>query len=188
MPAAYWPQTILLHDHMDGSRPLLTVLPELARLSGVKYPFDQWANHHEQIIKWFGNPLKGDIVKKFSVTTGVMQDIDTLYLAAKTYVQLRANQGFKYCEATIAPQYHTFAGLAVQDVIHMFRRAKQLGWKTACHVSEWVHDPDTQEPDFFRDLPQLLKNIRTAVFNLEIAHALPHDLLMGANGLTAVLI
>ena len=64
--------------------------------------------------------------------------------------------------------------------IKMFRRAKQLGWKTACHVSEWVHDPDTQEPDLFRDLPQMLKNIRTAVFNLEVdrlehAIALPYS-------------
>lgn len=109
-----------VHDHLDGSGPLLNELPNFWRLThGNKkpYPFNQWHNHAEQVKNWFGNPLKGDIVKKFSITTGVMQDVDTLYLAAQRFVEYRARQGFLYCEMIIAPQYHTFMGLRVSEVI-----------------------------------------------------------------------
>lgn len=111
-----WPQTALLHDHLDGSRPLLNIMPELARLSGEKYRFDPNNDHHYQVKKWFENP-QIDIVKKFSVTTGVMQTPETLRLASRTYVRHRALQGLKYCEATIAPQYHVFKGLTEKEVI-----------------------------------------------------------------------
>ena len=116
MPPQYWPQTALLHDHLDGSRPLLNILPELHLLSRKEYPFDPWASHHEQVKKWFKDP-QVDIVKKFSITTGGMQSVETIVLAAKTYVQTRARQGFKYCEVTIAPQYHVLGGLSIQEVI-----------------------------------------------------------------------
>ena len=111
---------ISLHNHLDGSYPMLSVLPELWRLTHGRskpYPFNPWSNHHNQIKSWFNNPLKGDIVKKFSITTGVMQDMDTLYIAAKNFVEMRARQGFKYCEMIIAPQYHVFLGLSVKQVI-----------------------------------------------------------------------
>src|SRR3989338_9122998 len=112
----HWPQTALLHDHLDGSRPLLNILPELARLSGDRYSFDPTKDHHGQIKRWFENP-QTDMIKKFSVTTGVMQTPETLRLAARTYVRHRALQGLKYCEATIAPQYFTFKWLTEKEVI-----------------------------------------------------------------------
>ena len=102
-----WNQTATLHDHLDGSRPLLDILPELHRLSGIEYRFNPARDHFEQVQRWFKDP-QIDIVKKFGVTTGVMQTPETLRLAAKTYVLYRAQQGLKYCEATIAPQYHVF--------------------------------------------------------------------------------
>lgn len=60
--------------------------------------------------------------------------------------------------------------------ISMFRRAKKLGFKTTCHAGEWVSIP----PDFQRDLPMLLKNIRTAIVELNVdrighATALAYD-------------
>ena len=250
MTIANWPQTALLHDHLDGSRPLLSILPYLSKLSGQKYPFDQRARHHEQIINWFKNP-QIDLVKKFSVTTGVMQSTETITLAAKTYVQVRAGQGFKYCEATVAPQYHVFGGLSEKEVVQafiegikqgekefpdvevnllftvgrevepergielveiagqcdrnyvvgvglvcdegahppakhgpMFKRAKQLGFKTTCHAGEWCHLPlpfrkgekmiEIEEWESYQRI--LLDNIYVAVFQIEvdrIGHAIP---------------
>lgn len=250
MPAPYWPQTALLHDHLDGSRPLLGILPYLSKLSGQKYPFSPWACHHEQVRKWFKDP-QIDIVKKFSITTGVMQSVETIMLAAKTYVQIRARQGFKYCEATIAPQYHVFGGLSVKEATEafiegikqgekeepgievnllftigrekepeeavellevaarcdrnyvvgvglvcdegahppakhepMFRRAKQLGFKTTCHAGEWCHLPlpayqgsMVVEPLTWEKYQRtLLDNVYVAVFQLEVdrlGHAIP---------------
>ena len=49
----------------------------------------------------------------------------------------------------------------------MFRRATELDLKKACHADEWVHHSN-QEPNFRKDLPLLLKNAWTAVFNLQI--------------------
>ncbi|MEX1064241.1 MAG: hypothetical protein WED06_02900 [Candidatus Paceibacterota bacterium] len=242
MPAPHWPQKVLLHDHMDGSFPLLSILPQLHKMSGKKYPFNQFSGHHEAVTKWFRDPQK-DIVEKFSLTTGVMQSSETLALAAETYVLVRARQGFKYCEFTIAPQYHTFGGLNEKQVVDalvegimkgeeqypdvevnilftvgrevsseeavrlvemagrcsrafvvgiglvcdeaghppekhiaMFERAKSLGFKTTCHAGEWT----TDDPKFPDDLPNLIANVRTAIYGLKvdrIGHAigLPYD-------------
>ncbi len=128
MTTPYWPQTALLHDHLDGSRPLLKIMPELARLSGEKYLFDPTRDHHGQIKRWFSDP-QIDIVKKFSVTTGVMQTPETIMLAARQYVRYRALQGFKYCEATIAPQYHVFKGLTEEEAVQAFVEGIKEGEK-----------------------------------------------------------
>ena len=111
-----WPQTALLHDHLDGSRTLLPILPELYRLSGKLLPFEGNIDIHEGFKLLFANP-QIDLVKKFSYATGVMQSKETLSLAAENYVQTRAQQGFLYCEATIAPQYHVFGGLTIREAI-----------------------------------------------------------------------
>lgn len=228
---------VVLHDHLDGSRTLLPVLPRLYELSGKPLPFGPNVDVHEGFKKIFADP-QVNLVQKFFHTTGVMQTRKTLILAAEAYVIGRARQGFKYCEATIAPQYHTADGLSVPDVIdalidgiikgekqypeievnlipsvgrevspeeavrlvnmfsvcrmdfcpgiglvcvepgnppekhiQMFKQAKKLGFKTTCHAGEWV----SESPDFKKDLPQILKNIRTAVLELEsdrIGHAM----------------
>ncbi len=236
---------ILLHDHLDGSFPLLSILPQLFRLTheGRKmYPFNPWQDHRDQIKKLFSD-VHTDIVQKFSITTGVLQDIDTLYIAAKNYTEIRARQGFKYCEATIAPQYLTSKGLTEKQVIEALIRgikrgeenypqievnllfaigrevspeegiglariavecdpdyvpgislvcdeakhppekhrpafiiARDAKRKTSCHASEWVSD----ERDFYKDMPLLLKNLRTAAYllradRLEHATTLAYD-------------
>ncbi len=229
------------HIHFDGARELIPILPNLHRLTyknTQKYPFATWRNHLDQIREWFGNPLKGDIVKKFSLTTGVLQDKDTLFLAAENFVEMSARRGYRYRETIIAPQYCTFKGLTEKEVldeliagikageaknpnievnlipavgrevssdeavrlvrvfaecdpsytpmftlvcdeakhppekhIAMYREIEAVGRKKGCHVSEWVHNPDTQNGDLKRDLPQLIKNARTAIFELKINRA-----------------
>ena len=249
MPTSNAGINILLHDHIDGAFPLLGILHQLHHMSGKKYPLDRWARHHEQIKEWFLNGgVHENIVEKFSLTTGVMQDLDTIMLVAETYVKVRARQGIKYCEVRYAPQYSTFLGLREDEVIralirgikkgerefpeievnliasigrevssfeserlvavidrvrretpyadyivgidlvcneaqnppekHLdaFRLAKRLGLKTICHAGEWVIDreekdkdsPDKIKENLARDLPQLDKNIRTAVFDLKV--------------------
>ncbi|OGN04741.1 MAG: hypothetical protein A2925_03625 [Candidatus Yanofskybacteria bacterium RIFCSPLOWO2_01_FULL_44_22] len=243
MNTAGFSMDIETHIHLDGSRELLTILPNLHRIThgtAREYPFNQykWSEHLDQVRRWFGNPLKGDIVKKFSLTTGVLQNSDTLYLAAYNFTTMRARKGFRYCEAIMAPQYSTFGGLTEKQVVEalimgikdaeksypeievnlllavgrevspeeavrlvgiysecdrdyvvgvtlvcdeakhppekhliMYQTAKERGLNKACHVSEWVHDPEAQEADLKRDLPQLMKNARTALIDLGIERA-----------------
>ena len=180
-----------------------------------------------------------------------MQSVETIILAAKTYVQVRARQGFKYCEATIAPQYHVFGGLSEKEVVQafiegikqgekefpdvevnllftvgrevepergielveiagqcdrsfvvgvglvcdeathppakhepMFKRAKQLGFKTTCHAGEWCHLPlpfregkkEIEITEWKKYQRALLDNIYVAVFQIKadrIGHAIP---------------
>lgn len=246
MPGA-WPQTALLHDHGDGSKPLLSILETLFKLSGKKFPLAcpqslDLKPLHEKVKEWFHSDK--DIVEKFSLTTSVLQSYDSLINLAFVYAASRWwSEGFRYCEMTIAPQYHTFGGLKEKEVVSaliegikmaervhpeievnilfsigrevdsdeavrlvniagecdrdyvvgiglvcneaahppekhaaMFGRAKELEFYTTCHAGEWVDS----NPDFERDLPLLLKNIRTAVVDLGVnrvghATALAYD-------------
>ncbi len=256
-----WTQRCVLHDHaIDGSNALVPILPRLFEMSGKRYPFDPNGDIQGDMIKIFRNP-QIDIIGKFSNTTGVMQSRETLSLAAQNYVRVRALQGFKYCEATVAPQYHIpvkliedgmlddsgfikkevkaaltvvvealiegvkngekefpnvevnligtvgrevspaeavrlveiFAecdrrympgiGLACDEAkyppelhIPMFKRAKELGFKTTCHAGEWCHHPAKGKADWLRDGYKLLKNIEVAIFELgvdRLGHAIP---------------
>lgn len=68
------------------------------------------------------------------------------------------------------------AGHPPEKHISMFKRAKEWGFKTTCHAGEWTTVP----PNFEKNLPSLLKNIKTAVIDLEVdrighATALAHD-------------
>lgn len=234
-----WPQKVLLHDHLCGSITLMPILKKLFEMNNKPYPFSgSLKNQHKQVRQIFRN-AQIDIVKKFSNTTGVLQTKESLMLAAENYVKVRAEQGFTYCEATIAPQYQVFGGLRVTQVIEalingiklgekqypkmetniiftvgreidpdeavalvnaagqcdrdyvvgiglacdeaahppekhkkMFRRAKELGFKTTAHAGEWV----SAKSDYERDERTLLNNIRTALFDLKVdrlGHAIP---------------
>ncbi len=234
-----WPQRVLLHDHLDGCIAIMPALSSLFQMSGKKYPFrGAPEEQYTQVKKLFSN-AQINIVEKFSNTTGVMQTRETLALAAETYVRVRARQGFAICEAIVAPQYHTFGGLSVPEVvaaliagikrgeekypaievnlifavgrevdpgeavrlvnqaalcdrnyvvgiglacdeagyppekhIAMFECAKDFGFKTTVHAGELV----STKPDYKRDKEALLKNIRTAIFDLKVdrlGHAIP---------------
>src|SRR5690349_8172551 len=91
----------LQHDHMDGAKPTGKKLPEMYALSGKPYPFK-----HEEDMKKIFEDVQVNLVDKFGYITKVMQSPETLELAAYAYTVGRAKQGFTYCEATIAPQYH----------------------------------------------------------------------------------
>lgn len=228
-----WPQEVLLHDHGDGSVTILPILKKLFHYAGKKLPFDgdcDLETLHQRVKDWFHNP-QIDIVTKFSLTTGVLQNYGALSLFAEQYVNYRAEQGLKYAEMTIAPQYHTSMGLGIKKVVEalingikqgeknhpefeaniifsigrevgseeslklvdlagecdcdyvvgvglvcdeashppekhkaMFLRAKELGFHTTCHAGEWVNN----DPNFERDLPLLIKNVRTAVLDLKV--------------------
>src|SRR3989344_1419707 len=62
-----------------------------------------------------------------------------------------------------------------EKFIEAFRLAKREGRKTACHV-EWVKDREENEKDtpekilknFQEDLPQLTKNLSTAIHVLDV--------------------
>jgi adenosine deaminase len=242
MTVTPWTQRIVLHDHLDGSATLVPILPRLFELSGKEYPFDPNGDIQGDMVKLFKDP-QIDIVNKFSNTTGVMQSRETISLVVQNYVRVRALQGFKYCEATVAPQYHIFGGLTVVGVLEaliegikkgekefpnvevnllftvgrevnseeavrlvniakgcdrsyvvgiglvcdewahppekhkaMFKRAKELGFKTTCHAGEWCHHPAKGKADWLRDQYQLLKNIEVAIFELgvdRLGHAIP---------------
>ena len=230
MTSPHWPQKVLLHDHGDGSATLLNILPRLFRISNKPFPFSAEPETMAlEVWQWFKSDR--DIVERFSITTGVLQSPEALYLFGKNYVCRRTSEGYEYCEMTIAPQYHVFNGLTEAEAIAaliegiksgerlcprtevniifsigrevdsgravelvniagqcdrdyvvgiglvcdeathppekhiaMFGRAKQLGLKTTCHAGEWTNS----EPNFKRDLPQLIKNIKTAIFDLGV--------------------
>ncbi len=107
MPAPYCGITRSAHNHLDGSRAMLPILPYLHMLSGKEYPFNRWARHHEQIIDWFSD-VHRNIVEKFSLTTGVMQAPISIFTAAEEYVVYYARRGFEGLKATMAPQYCVF--------------------------------------------------------------------------------
>jgi len=100
-----WRQEVLLHYHGDGAKALIPVLPELFEMSCRPYPFGKTGNDWEEVKAVFRNP-KIDIVERFSNTTGVMQSRETLALAAESWVRELAEEGYKYAEVTVAPQYH----------------------------------------------------------------------------------
>ena len=104
MPAPYCGIKKSSHHHLDGSRALLTWLFHLHALSGKEYPFNQWAGHHEQVVNWFSD-VHRDIVEKFKITTGVMQNPVSIFTTAEEYVVYYARRGFESLKATMAPQY-----------------------------------------------------------------------------------
>lgn len=125
------------HNHLDGSRSQLTILQNQHVLSGKQYPFNQWANHREQIINWFSD-VHRDIVEKFSITTGVMQSPITIFKSAEEYVVYYARKGFEDMKATVAPQYHVFGDkytpkglLKEKDVMEIFISGTKEGVRRA---------------------------------------------------------
>ncbi len=102
----------LHHDHIDGSRAILDVLSELHVIAGTECRF----NSAEDIRTYFASPLE-NIVGKFSVVTGLMQTVEALEMVGYAYGKRRACEGYRYVEGKFAPQYHTFRGLSLKEVV-----------------------------------------------------------------------
>ena len=99
------------HRHLDGDRSITTVMSELHRLTygGTRpYLFNQWSGHQEQVAEWFlEGGLHKNLVDKFKVTIGVMQNPVTIFKAVENFVLINGRRGFKG-EFILAPQYHVF--------------------------------------------------------------------------------
>lgn len=137
MPASYCQIKNSSHHHLDGSRALFNVLPHLHTLSGNGYPLNQWSRHYEQIIDWFSD-IHINIVDKFKITTGVMQNPVSLFTAAEEYVVYYARKGFESLKATIAPQYCIFGDkytpkglLTENDIMEILIAGMKEGQKRA---------------------------------------------------------
>ncbi len=136
MPGS-WPQTALLHDHGDGSKPLLAILETLFLSANKTFPMKSPSQKpyeltleplHQRVKEWFHSDR--DIVERFSLTTGVLQSYNNLVSMAYVYTVSRYEDGFRYCEMTIAPQYHTFGGLKEKEVISALIEGIKMGEKT----------------------------------------------------------
>lgn len=98
-------------DHIDGSDTLIDELPEYHRRIDKPYPFtfDSRENHHEQIKRYFLHPRpQTNIVEKFKLTTGVMQNPYAIFNIGKNFALKRGLQGFTKVYAAQAPQYCVF--------------------------------------------------------------------------------
>lgn len=232
-------------DHVDGSDTLIDELPEYHRIIDKPYPFtfDSLVNHHEQIRKYFLFPRpQKNIVEKFKLTTGIMQNPYAIFNIGKNFALTRGRQGFTKAYATQAPQYCVFgdktcpkgvlneywvtrilldgllegekifaeenpgkkvkthlifavgrevpsdesvrlvkvalqfdkedvpaidfvcdeASYPLEKHIEAIRLARSEGRDVHAHAGEWVNHAD-EEPNFEKDLPKLLENIRVAV-------------------------
>ena len=114
MPAPYWPQTALLHDHGDGAKPVGDILVRLRTIAGIKS--DPRINYAKVYRERFLN-VHADIIEAFSHINRLLQTRDALSLAAYNHVVIRARQGFRYIEVMFAPQYHCFGGLTPKEVV-----------------------------------------------------------------------
>lgn len=102
---------VMKHRHLDGDSTMVAVMPELHRLTHgdtKPYPLNQWSGHQEQVAEWFlEGGLHKNLVEKFKVTTGVMQNPVTIFKAVENFVVINGRRGFKG-EFILAPQYLVF--------------------------------------------------------------------------------
>lgn len=125
-----------------------------ALIEGIKLGEKQYPKMETNILFTIGREINADEAVKL---------VDIAAKCDRNYV---VGIGLACDEAAHPPEKH----------IKMFRRAKKLGFKTTAHAGEWV----STSPDFDRDQEALLKNVRTAIFDLEvnrIGQAIPlaHD-------------
>lgn len=114
MPAPYWPQTALLHDHGDGAHPIGSMLVQLQMMANVRI---NPKRDYRQIYRQRFLSVHSNIIEAFSHVNKLLQTWDALYLAAWNHVVVRARQGFHYDEVMFAPQYYCLAGLTSKEVV-----------------------------------------------------------------------
>jgi adenosine deaminase len=106
----------LLHDHLDGGLRPSTVI-ELAAETGHRLPHTDPA----ELASWFTRGAEtNDILQylaTFEHTAGVMQTATALHRVARECVHDLADDGVVYAEVRFAPELHTTAGLALDEVV-----------------------------------------------------------------------
>ena len=107
---------ISLHDHLDGSLRLDTVL-ELSEQAGLVVPAVDIAG----LRTWINaRSLSGNLVEylsSFSITSAVVQTAENLERVAREYVLDLAADGVVYAEVRWAPEKSTDAGLPLQAAV-----------------------------------------------------------------------
>lgn len=107
---------VSLHDHLDGGLRPQTVI-ELADALGLELP----STDSVELARWFGEkPSTGSLVeylKKFDLTTAVMQTREGLTRVSREFVNDLVADGVVYGEVRWAPEQHLTRGLSLDDVV-----------------------------------------------------------------------
>ncbi|WKD61854.1 Adenine deaminase [Corynebacterium ciconiae DSM 44920] len=107
---------VSLHDHLDGGlTPQLMV--HLAEQQGYELP----ASTPEALAEWFHtNANAGSLegyLECFAPTVALMQDAQSIAMAASDAVMQLAADNCVYAELRFAPELHTTKGLSMQEVV-----------------------------------------------------------------------
>lgn len=113
-----------LHDHLDGSLRVATVL-ELARQDGVRLP----SSDPRELARILSpGPSSLEVyLQAFAVTTAVMQTAEALRRTAFEAVEDWCRDGIVYGEVRFAPEQHTKGGLAMEEVVEAVLRGLEDG-------------------------------------------------------------
>lgn len=108
---------VLLHDHLDGGLRPATVLELASDIGYQGLP----TRDVDELADWFVADAPGsDLVRYlegFAHTTAVMQTREQLERVAAECALDLARDGVVYAEVRFAPELHTRAGLALEDVV-----------------------------------------------------------------------
>lgn len=148
---------VLLHDHLDGGLRPATVV-ELADQSGYR---DLPTHDAGELARWFvAETPKRDLVRYlegFAHTVAVMQTATALQRVARECAVDLAADGVVYAEVRFAPELHTEAGLALEEVVEAVLDGLAAGRRDAAEAGR---------PIVVR---VLLTAMRTAARSLQIA-------------------
>ena len=134
-----------LHIHWDGSIPAEDIF-EMARQRGIPLLLPErdiegkpirYSSHDQRVIKspeqlrlFMTDLRKYDLVDVFKTTNQFMQTKEDLIATAIAHCNYLKSQNAPYAETRFAPQYHTFGGLSVDEVIRYavegFQKGKKL--------------------------------------------------------------
>lgn len=107
---------VLLHDHLDGGLRPATIV-ELASDCGHELP----AVDAGSLADWFAASADSGSLERyletFEHTVAVMQTAEAIQRVARECVQDLSADGVVYAEVRYAPEQHTEAGLALDDVV-----------------------------------------------------------------------
>lgn len=103
-----------LHCHLDGSLPI-GLVRELARNQGVDIPQGKALEKALRVNQ--DNRSLGEYLEKFDLPLRLLQDTDSLRMAAKEVAGQAADEGLKYIEIRYAPLLHTQHGLDCISII-----------------------------------------------------------------------
>jgi adenosine deaminase len=107
---------VTLHDHLDGSLRLDTML-DLADAQGVALPYDDAAVLGDWMARVITEPPEPYPHYRFAVTTSLMQDAGSIVRVAREWVHEAAADGVLYGEVRWAPEKHTAGGLSMSDAV-----------------------------------------------------------------------